>query len=114
MSELRSMAAALGGDIMKGQKGDYVLCPGPGHSAKDRSLSAPQVTSAPPAGASDLTNAPGLAGATPLSPEAAREADRNPQSRSRVWKKTVRWGFCRACRMGRLAQGWLFGSGTAQ
>jgi putative DNA primase/helicase len=39
MNALRTMAAALGGDVMKGQKGDYVLCPGPGHSAKDRSLS---------------------------------------------------------------------------
>jgi putative DNA primase/helicase len=39
MMDLRSMAVALGGDVMKGQKGDYVLCPGPGHSAKDRSLS---------------------------------------------------------------------------
>jgi putative DNA primase/helicase len=39
MNELRSMAAALGGDVMKGKEGDYVLCPGPGHSAKDRSLS---------------------------------------------------------------------------
>jgi putative DNA primase/helicase len=39
MTVLRSMAAALGGDVMKGRQGDYVLCPGPGHSAKDRSLS---------------------------------------------------------------------------
>jgi putative DNA primase/helicase len=39
MNALRSMAAALGGDVMKGQKGAYILCPGPGHSAKDRSLS---------------------------------------------------------------------------
>jgi putative DNA primase/helicase len=39
MSALRSMAAALGGDVVKGRDGVYILCPGPGHSAKDRSLS---------------------------------------------------------------------------
>jgi putative DNA primase/helicase len=39
MSALRSMAAALGGDVVKGKGGLFVLCPGPGHSAKDRSLS---------------------------------------------------------------------------
>jgi putative DNA primase/helicase len=45
MIALRSMAAALGGEVMKGKCGLYVLCPGPGHSAKDRSLSvAPSAT----------------------------------------------------------------------
>jgi putative DNA primase/helicase len=45
MIALRSMAAALGGEVMKGKRGLYVLCPGPGHSAKDRSLSvAPSAT----------------------------------------------------------------------
>src|SRR5436190_23746925 len=39
MNELRSMASALGGDVVKGRKGSFILCPGPGHSAKDRSLS---------------------------------------------------------------------------
>lgn len=38
MSELRAMAAKLGGDVMKGQHGPYVLCPSPGHSPRDRSL----------------------------------------------------------------------------
>ncbi len=48
MSALRSMAAALGGDvIMKGKHGPYILCPGPGHSKQDRSLSvAPSATDA--------------------------------------------------------------------
>jgi putative DNA primase/helicase len=45
MMDLRSMAAALGGDVMKGKRGPFVLCPGPQHSAKDRSLSvAPSAT----------------------------------------------------------------------
>jgi hypothetical protein len=45
MNALRSMAAALGGDVVKGPKGPFILCPGPGHSAKDRSLSvAPSAT----------------------------------------------------------------------
>jgi putative DNA primase/helicase len=46
MNALRSMAAALGGDVVvKGRYGPYILCPGPGHSAKDRSLSvAPSAT----------------------------------------------------------------------
>jgi 5S rRNA maturation endonuclease (ribonuclease M5) len=35
MLDLRSIARALGGEVSKGQ----VLCPGPGHSRKDRSLS---------------------------------------------------------------------------
>jgi hypothetical protein len=39
MSDLRSMAAALGGDVVNGRDGPFILCPGPGHSAKDRSLS---------------------------------------------------------------------------
>lgn len=39
MNALRSMAAALGGDVVKGRDGAFILCPGPGHSAKDRSLS---------------------------------------------------------------------------
>lgn len=47
MSALRSMAAALGGDVVKGRDGAFILCPGPGHSAKDRSLSvAPSTTDA--------------------------------------------------------------------
>jgi putative DNA primase/helicase len=45
MNALRSMATALGGVVVKGCKGSFVLCPGPGHSAKDRSLSvAPSAT----------------------------------------------------------------------
>ena len=45
MNALRSMAAALGGDVVKGRGGPFILCPGPGHSAKDRSLSvAPSAT----------------------------------------------------------------------
>jgi putative DNA primase/helicase len=39
MNALRSMATALGGDVVKGRDGPFILCPGPGHSAKDRSLS---------------------------------------------------------------------------
>jgi putative DNA primase/helicase len=39
MNALRSMAAALGGDVVKGREGPFILCPGPGHSARDRSLS---------------------------------------------------------------------------
>jgi putative DNA primase/helicase len=39
MMDLRSMAAALGGVVQKGKRGPFVLCPGPGHSAEDRSLS---------------------------------------------------------------------------
>jgi len=35
MNALRSMAAALGGDVA----GASILCPGPGHSPRDRSLS---------------------------------------------------------------------------
>ncbi|MET4240723.1 toprim domain-containing protein [Bradyrhizobium sp. RT10b] len=35
MNALRSMAAALGGDVV----GRSILCPGPGHSPRDRSLS---------------------------------------------------------------------------
>jgi putative DNA primase/helicase len=42
MMDLRSMAAALGGEVQKGKRGPFVLCPGPGHSAKDRSLSVTQ------------------------------------------------------------------------
>jgi putative DNA primase/helicase len=45
MTALRSMASALGSDVMKGKHGLFILCPGPGHSAKDRSLSvAPSAT----------------------------------------------------------------------
>lgn len=45
MSALRSMAAALGGDVIKGRDGAFILCPGPGHSPRDRSLSvAPSET----------------------------------------------------------------------
>ena len=47
MTALRAMAAALGGDVMKGRKGTYILCPGPGHSAKDRSLSVTPSSTAP-------------------------------------------------------------------
>jgi putative DNA primase/helicase len=39
MTALRSMAAALGGEVMKGRDGSFILCPGPGHSPADRSLS---------------------------------------------------------------------------
>jgi hypothetical protein len=35
MNALRSMAAALGGDVA----GASILCPGPGHPPRDRSLS---------------------------------------------------------------------------
>ena len=35
MQSLRSIAAALGGDVISNR---YVLCPGPSHSRKDRSL----------------------------------------------------------------------------
>jgi putative DNA primase/helicase len=45
MTALRIMAAALGGEVMKGKRGSYILCPGPGHSKQDRSLSvAPSKT----------------------------------------------------------------------
>jgi putative DNA primase/helicase len=45
MNPLRNMAAALGGDVVNGRGGLFILCPGPGHSAKDRSLSvAPSAT----------------------------------------------------------------------
>jgi putative DNA primase/helicase len=47
MNALRSMAAALGGDVVKGRAGAFVLCPGPGHSAKDRSLSVTPSTTDP-------------------------------------------------------------------
>lgn len=43
MTDLRSMARALGGEI----SGRSVLCPGPGHSARDRSLSVMISASAP-------------------------------------------------------------------
>jgi 5S rRNA maturation endonuclease (ribonuclease M5) len=43
MLDLRSLARALGGEVSKGQ----VLCPGPGHSRKDRSLSVKIDASAP-------------------------------------------------------------------
>lgn len=46
MNDLRSMAAKLGGVVVKGEKGPFVLCPGPGHSAKDRSLSVTPSTKA--------------------------------------------------------------------
>lgn len=39
MTALRTLAAALGGDVVNGRDGPFILCPGPGHSAKDRSLS---------------------------------------------------------------------------
>ena len=34
IADLRAMARALGGEVV----GGHVLCPGPGHSPKDRSL----------------------------------------------------------------------------
>jgi putative DNA primase/helicase len=37
--DVRSMAIALGGVVQKGKRGPFVLCPGPGHSKDDRSLS---------------------------------------------------------------------------
>jgi hypothetical protein len=40
---LHSWAAALGGDV----SGNSVTCPGPGHSAKDRSLSVTPSATAP-------------------------------------------------------------------
>src|SRR4051812_21357902 len=43
MMALRSMAATLGGDVT----GASVLCPGPGHSPRDRSLSVTLVPEAP-------------------------------------------------------------------
>jgi putative DNA primase/helicase len=39
MMDVRSMAVALGGVVQNGKRGPFVLCPGPGHSAEDRSLS---------------------------------------------------------------------------
>jgi putative DNA primase/helicase len=47
MTALRSMATALGGDVMAGKHGPYILCPGPGHSPKDRSLSVKPSSTAP-------------------------------------------------------------------
>jgi putative DNA primase/helicase len=46
-SSLREIASALGGEVMKSPKGgQFILCPGPGHSARDRSLSVtPSATS---------------------------------------------------------------------
>jgi putative DNA primase/helicase len=44
MSDLRSMAAALGGDVIQGS---YILAPGPNHSRADRSLSITLSASAP-------------------------------------------------------------------
>jgi putative DNA primase/helicase len=43
MSALRSMAQALGGDVA----GASVICPGPGHSPRDRSLSVTLLATAP-------------------------------------------------------------------
>jgi putative DNA primase/helicase len=43
MSDLRSMAVALGGDVT----GRSVICPGPGHSPRDRSLSVTLSAAAP-------------------------------------------------------------------
>jgi hypothetical protein len=43
MLDLRAIAGALGGDVVGGQ----VLCPGPGHGLKDRSLSVRLSASAP-------------------------------------------------------------------
>jgi hypothetical protein len=42
-AQLKSWAAALGGDV----SGRDVLCPGPGHSARDRSLSVTPSAAAP-------------------------------------------------------------------
>jgi hypothetical protein len=48
MTALRSMAAALGGEVMKSSKGGlYILCAGPGHSPRDRSLSVTPSATAP-------------------------------------------------------------------
>ena len=44
---LKSIAAALGGKVLRDAKGPYVLAPGPGHSPKDGSLSVRQTSSAP-------------------------------------------------------------------
>src|SRR5215213_9856008 len=43
MMDLRSIARALGGEVL----GRQVLCPGPGHSPKDRSLSVRLEPTAP-------------------------------------------------------------------
>ncbi|MEM8551092.1 MAG: toprim domain-containing protein [Pseudomonadota bacterium] len=43
MSILRELASALGGEV----SGNQVLCPGPGHSARDRSLAVYQSVNAP-------------------------------------------------------------------
>ena len=43
MTDLRAMARALGGEILGGQ----VVAPGPGHSAKDRSLGVRLSSGAP-------------------------------------------------------------------
>jgi hypothetical protein len=43
ITQLKSWAAALGGDV----RGRGVLCPGPGHSARDRSLSVTPSAAAP-------------------------------------------------------------------
>jgi hypothetical protein len=42
-TQLRSWAAALGGEV----SGRGVVCPGPGHSARDRSLSVTPSATAP-------------------------------------------------------------------
>ena len=48
MTSAREMARVLGGKVMKSPKGGlYVLCPGPGHSARDRSLSVTPSSTAP-------------------------------------------------------------------
>jgi putative DNA primase/helicase len=41
--DLRAMARALGGEVVAGQ----VLCPGPGHSSKDRTLAVRLSANAP-------------------------------------------------------------------
>jgi putative DNA primase/helicase len=47
MMDVRSMAVALGGVVQKGKQGPFVLCPGPGHSKDDRSLSVAPATTDP-------------------------------------------------------------------
>lgn len=47
MIDVRSMAVALGGIVQKGKRGPFVLCPGPGHSKDDRSLSVAPATTNP-------------------------------------------------------------------
>jgi putative DNA primase/helicase len=47
MTSLRELATALGGELVKSKGIVSVLCPGPGHSARDRSLSVTPSAMAP-------------------------------------------------------------------